>query len=168
MHRWFGLSLAILLSISALTGVFLALKKEINLIQPSTQKGESTDLSSWMPLEQLQELAQAALHTNQPTQINNQVDRIDVRPNKGMIKVLFAKGYWEVQLDGKTGKVLSIARRHSDWIEALHDGSIISDGFKLVSMNVLGWGVLFLIFTGIWLWGIPRLLRKWKKGSRRS
>lgn len=169
MHRWFGLSLALLLSISAITGVLLALKKEINLLQPTTQKGESTDLSSWMPLEELQTLAEHALRKHLGILLmDNRVDRIDVRPGKGVIKVLFEKEYWEVQMDGKTGEVLSVARRHSDWIEALHDGSIISDGFKLVSMNVLGWGVLFLIFTGIWLWGIPRLLRKWKKGNRNS
>jgi len=55
--------------------------------------------------------------------------------------------------------VLSIDKRYSDWIESLHDGSIISDGFKLVSMNFLGMGLLFLIFTGLWLWYGPRRIR---------
>ena len=64
-----------------------------------------------------------------------------------------------MQVDGKSGEVLSIDKRYSDWIESLHDGSIISDGFKLVSMNFLGMGLLFLIFTGLWLWYGPRRIR---------
>jgi uncharacterized iron-regulated membrane protein len=87
---------------------------------------------------------------------------MDVRPSKGIAKVLFENGYWEVQIDGTSGKILSISRRHSDWIEHLHDGSIISDWFKLVSMNYLGLGALFLIGTGIWLWYGPKKVRQIK------
>ncbi len=162
-HRLLGTSLALLLVISAITGVFLALKKNIDLIQPPTQKGQSKDLADWLPLHQLKTLSQKALSDAYPDLANNPVGRMDVRPDKGIVKILFEEGYWEVQLDGKTGAVLNIAKRHSDWIEALHDGSIISDSFKLVSMNFLGWGLLCLIFTGLWLWYGPKLLRKWKK-----
>lgn len=162
-HRWMGTTLALFLSISALTGVLLSLKKDVALIQPPTQKGQSEGLADWKPLEELSLLAQQALYTAQPDQLGNPINRLDVRPQKGMVKVLFENSYWEVQLDGQTGSTLSIAKRHSDWIEALHDGSIISDPFKLVSMNVLGWGLLFLIFTGIWLWYGPKLLRRWRK-----
>jgi uncharacterized iron-regulated membrane protein len=84
---------------------------------------------------------------------------MDIRPSKGIVKILFEDGNWEVQVDGKSGEVLSIDKRYSDWIESLHDGSIISDGFKLVSMNFLGMGLLFLIFTGLWLWYGPRRIR---------
>lgn len=94
---------------------------------------------------------------------NNFIDRIEARPEKGMVKVLFKEGYWEVQLDGSTGKVLSVARRHSDWIEKVHDGSIVSDFFKLVSMNVLGLGLLVLTATGFTLWFYPKRIRQLKK-----
>ena len=80
-----------------------------------------------------------------------------------MVKVLFEKGNWEVQIDGTSGEVKSIAKRYSDWIESLHDGSIISDGFKLVSMNVLGIGVLILMSSGIWLWYGPKVIREMKR-----
>ncbi len=91
---------------------------------------------------------------------------MDARPSKGIVKVLFKNGYWEVQVDASTGKVKSIARRHSDWIEALHDGSIVSHIFKLVSMNLIGFGLLFLIGSGLWLWYGPKLIRQRKKFKR--
>ena len=165
-HRWLGSSLALLLVLSALTGVLLALKKDVAILQPPTQRGESKDLSEWQSLDQLAELAQRARVAAQPEQADNTIKRLDVRPTKGMVKVLFEQGFWEVQIDGQNGAILSIAKRHSDWIEALHDLSIVSDAFKLVSMNFLGWGLLVLSLTGLWLWYGARLVRKLKR--RRS
>jgi len=159
-HKYFGLSLAILVFISALTGVFLGWKKNAAWLQPVTQKGISKDLSQWKSMVELADLAKTALYTAQPSQKDNPIDRIDVRPGKGMAKVLFEKGWWEVQIDGVNGEVFSVAKRHSDWIEKLHDGSIISDLFKLITMNVLGIGLLILMMTGLWLWYGPRIYRR--------
>ena len=162
-HRWLGLTLAVLLVISAVTGVLLALKKEVEIIQPPTQKGVSKNLAEWKSLDQISTIAENALHETYPEQKENSVNRMDARPSKGIVKVLFEEGNWEVQVDAKSGEVKSIEKRYSDWIESLHDGSIISDGFKLFSMNFLGIGLLFLIATGIWLWYGPKLIRAIKR-----
>lgn len=162
-HRWLGLTLALLLVISAVTGVLLALKKEVDIIQPPTQKGISKDLAEWKSLAEISALAEKALYEAYPAQNDNSIDRMDARPSKGIVKVLFEEGNWEVQVDAKTGEVKSIEKRYSDWIESLHDGSIISDGFKLISMNFLGIGLLFLIVTGFWLWYGPRRIRLRKR-----
>ncbi|NJL74827.1 MAG: PepSY domain-containing protein [Saprospiraceae bacterium] len=158
-HRWVGITIALLATISALTGILLAFKKNVDLLQPPTNKGESFELSAWKSLAELAHIANVSFSTAYPG-VPNHIDRIDVQPNKGIVKVLMEKGYWEVQLDGKSGEVLSIAQRHADWIEHLHDGSIISDGFKLISMNVLGWGLILMIVTGLWLWYGPKKIRK--------
>ena len=162
-HRYTGLLLAILLLISAVTGILLSLKKEVDIIQPPTQKGLSKDLSTWKSIAELSSLATTAFHAVHPDQKDNKIDRIDVRPSKGIAKVLFKEGNWEVQIDGTSGEVKSIAKRYSDWIESLHDGSIISDTFKLISMNVLGIGVLILMCSGIWLWYGPKVVREMRK-----
>lgn len=162
-HRYTGLFLAILVIISAITGVLLSFKKEIALIQPPTQKGVSKDLTSWRSIAELRDLATTALYQAHPEQNGNPVDRMDVRPSKGIVKVLFERDNWEVQIDGTNGEIKSIAKRYSDWIESLHDGSIISDGFKLVSMNTLGGGLLLLICSGIWLWYGPKKIREMKR-----
>ena len=162
-HRWIGLTLALLLMISAVTGVLLALKKEVEIIQPPTQRGVSENLAEWKSLDEIRAIAEKALHETYPEQKENSVDRMDARPSKGIVKVLFEAGNWEVQVDGKSGEVKSVEKRYSDWIESLHDGSIISDGFKLFSMNFLGIGLLFLIGTGVWLWYGPRRVRMKKR-----
>lgn len=167
-HKLLGTSLSLFLLISAVTGIALSLKKEIAIIQPPTTKGVSKNLQTWLPMFQIDSLARQALYTTHPEQKDNPVDRLDIRPGKGIVKVLFDKGYWEVQIDGTTGEVKSIAKRHSDWIEALHDGSIINQLFKLLSMNMLGWGLIFLILTGLWLWYGPKRFRLLKKNYRKK
>jgi len=162
-HRYTGLLLAILLLISSVTGILLSLKKDVDIIQPPTQKGISKDLITWKSVAELSTLATTALYQKYPDQQGNKIDRLDVRPSKGIAKVLFKEGNWEVQIDGTSGEVKSIAKRYSDWIESLHDGSIISDLFKLISMNILGIGVLFLMGTGIWLWYGPKVVREMKR-----
>lgn len=165
-HRYLGLALLIFIFISSLTGVLLAWKKDINLIQPPTQKGEKVELAEWLPVAQLAEKAEAALKADQPELSSYKLDRIDLRPSKGIAKCIFKQGFWEVQIEGKTGEIKSIARRHSDWIEALHDGSIISDLFKLISMNFLGFGLLILGLSGFFLWYNPRRIRRLKKKAK--
>lgn len=167
-HKYIGIALAVILVISAITGLLLGWKKDAAWIQPPSQKGASADLVDWLPLDQLAELAREALYAEHPTQSGNEIDRLDVRPSKGMTKVLFTEGYWEVQIDGTTGSILSIDKRYSDFIEQLHDGSIISDSFKLVSMNVLGIGLSVMIITGIWLWYGPKRIRARKQKIKHS
>ena len=160
-HRYIGLAIGLFVLISSVTGILLGWKKDVDLLQPPLIKGQTTDLSQWVSMADLATAAYAGLDSAQSIK-NNPIDRIEARPEKGMVKVLFSEGYWEVQLDGSTGKVLSVARRHSDWIEQLHDGSIISDWFKLVSMNLLGIGLLILAFTGFTLWLYPKRIRRLK------
>jgi hypothetical protein len=72
------------------------------------------------------------------------VNRLDVRPGKGIVKVR-GNNNMEVQLDSKTGEILQIAVRRSDLIESIHDGSFFHSGFKL-------WIFLpsALLLAGIW------------------
>lgn len=58
------------------------------------------------------------------------VDRLDVRPGRGMVKVR-CRNRWEVQVDTENGEILQVAYRRSDLIEIIHDGSLFHDHFKL-------------------------------------
>ncbi len=53
------------------------------------------------------------------------VNRLDVRPGRGVVKVWLHNGY-EVQVDLGTGAVLQTAYRRSDLIESIHDGSFFA------------------------------------------
>ncbi|WP_018478908.1 PepSY-associated TM helix domain-containing protein [Pontibacter roseus] len=160
-HRFLGLAIGAFVLVSSLTGILLGWKKDVDLLQPPTQKGVTIDLQQWIPLSEMAALSVAGLDSAAAVK-DNPIDRIEARLDKGIVKTIFVEGSWEVQLDASTGKVLSVARRHSDWIEKVHDGSIISDLFKLVSMNVLGLGLLVLTITGFFLWFYPRKIRQMK------
>lgn len=161
VHTALAVPLLVLVVVSAVTGIALAWKKNVDTLQPPTRSGQATELGDWRPLPRLAATARAALAaeigSDDPAALTP--DRLDVRPGDGIVKVLFP-GAWEVQLDGATAEVLSVARRHADWIETLHDGSIISGGFKLVAMNALGVGLLALSVTGFWVWYGPRRIRR--------
>jgi uncharacterized iron-regulated membrane protein len=161
IHKWIGISVVLFMLITSSTGLLLGWKKNVELLQPPTLKGSSTNVSEWVSFEVISNSAIHALDsvTHEP----NTIDRLDVRYDKGIIKVLFLKGYWEVQVDASTGKALSVAKRHADWIEHVHDGSIISELFKLIYTNYIGWGLLILAISGFWLWYGPRAIRKAKK-----
>lgn len=135
-------------------------------------KGSSTELSLWLPVDQLAIMAARYLHDSVSSELSVELDRIDIRPQKGTAKFVFKDHYWGLQLDCTTGKLLLIERRKSDFIEDLHDGSILDDLFKtsdeqikLGYTTILGISLLMLTITGFWLWYGPKRLRKTKKGS---
>lgn len=160
IHRYFGLFLAVFILISAVTGILLGWKKQVDILQPPTLKGISLDATEYVSVDEMMKAAAMAVDSLGLT-IEN-LDRLEYRATKGIAKAIFDTGSWEVQLDATTLEVLSIGKRNSDWIEQLHDGSIISEGFKLTSMNILGFGLLFLIITGLWLWYGPKKIRSIK------
>jgi hypothetical protein len=98
------------------------------------------------------------------------LDRIDSRPSKGVVKFVFKEHYWGVQLDGATGKVLSVSPRRADVIENIHDGSILdvvfktnSNILKLIYSSVMSISLLLFTVTGFWLWYGPKRMRKSKR-----
>ena len=83
------------------TGILLLLKKDIGWIQPPTQKGSSHALK--LTFDDILNRVSKVPIVNIKTW--NDINRLDVRPKKGIVKVR-GNNNWEVQLDAKTGKVL--------------------------------------------------------------
>ena len=82
------------------------------------------------------------------------VNRIDVRPGRGVAKVWLHSGY-EVQVDLGTGRVMHTAYRRSDLIESIHDGSFFGgDWVKLGVFLPTGATLLLLWGTGLWMWWV--------------
>lgn len=168
-HKRIGLVLVLGIFSIASTGLILGWKKHNSSIMPKTQKGSSKKLEQALPLAVLVQLATDTLlhHTSKPLGI----ERLDLRVQQGAVKCL-AEEHWEVQLDLTTGKVLSIGKRHSDWIEQLHDGSLFdqllglkNQPFKLLYTTFMALGLLFLGLSGIYVWYKPKALRKEKQNK---
>jgi uncharacterized iron-regulated membrane protein len=161
VHRYVGIFLAAFMLIIGVTGILLGWKKDAEWLQPPTKRGTVVGLDAWLPLSELLASAEEALlkqlRLADPGDLR--VDRMDVRPDRGIVKVRFENGFWEVQVDGATGSVLSAGQRHADWVEMIHDGSILGDRFKFWYMNLSGLGLVALLVSGWWLWYGPRRLR---------
>ena len=164
IHRWTGLSLLVFFILIALSGILLGWKKNSQgYILPDTMKGQTAELNDWLSINRLSQLALAAAEDlKQPT-----IDRIDIRPDKGVAKFTFTDSYLEIQIDGATGQVLQSALRRSDWIEQLHDGSIVdltfgwkAGFFKLIYTSLMGLALLTFAATGFWLWYGPKKMKK--------
>lgn len=167
-HRTISLIVGSLLLIVSLTGLLLGWKKQSGgLILAKTQTGVSDDLKTWLPIDSLHQIAVQTLRDSISADLSPTLDRIDLRPQKGVVKFVFADHYWGIQLDGTTGKVLMLEHRTADWIENLHDGSLFdkllgtnNDTIKLLFTSMAGLGLLTLTISGFWLWYGPRRMRQ--------
>ena len=104
LHRVLGLSICLLVIISATTGILLSYKKQAEWIQPPTQSGKSAQTEQFISIDSIHKVG-----IKQVIGLKNTItiDRIDIRPEKGIAKILYKDVNWEMQIDISTGKVLS-------------------------------------------------------------
>lgn len=169
IHRKLAIALFVFFILVAGTGLLLGIKKQSGLLAP-TQKGTSTDLSTWLPVAVLQEKANRYLHDSVAQGLSLEMDRIDIRPQKGIAKFVYKNHYHGLQLDCASGRLLSVETRNSDFIEDLHDGSILDDlvgtsneQIKLTYTVIMGLSLLLLVLSGLWLWYGPKRIRNQKR-----
>ncbi|MEM9065638.1 MAG: PepSY domain-containing protein [Planctomycetota bacterium] len=155
-HRWLALIAFLPLLVITSTGLLLQMKKQWSWVQPPTERAAEPDLL--IGFDQI--LAAAASVPEAEVSTWDHVDRLDVRPGRGVVKVR-ANNRWEVQVDTRTGEVISTAYRRSDLIEAIHDGSFFAgDWTKLGLFLPAAAALLILLITGGWLWYMPIRARK--------
>lgn len=148
LHYWGSLLIALPVVAVIGSGLLLQWKKQVAWIQPPTQRGaEATPTIGWEEI-----LQAAASEPKAGIQGWGDIDRLDFRPEKGLVKVR-AKNRWEVQVDTSTGEVLQAVHRRSDLIESIHDGSFFHPHVKLWVFFPVG-----VILLGLWTTGIVLIL----------
>lgn len=155
VHRWGGALIALPFLIVLITGLILQVKKEVDWVQPPSTQGVSTtpSISFDEILLASKDVPEAEISTWKD------IDRLDVRPDKGMVKVR-AINRWEIQIDTKTSEVLQVAYRRSELLESLHDGSWFHDSAKLWVFLPSGLVVTILWTTGIYLFFLPYFAKR--------
>jgi uncharacterized iron-regulated membrane protein len=167
VHRAAGITLFVFFALVACTGLLLGWKKHSGgAILPESYEGTTTNLEEWLPIHVLHQRAVQVFRDSISTELSLELERIDARPDKGMVKFVFVDHYWGIQIDGATGDLLHIERRRSDFIENVHDGSILDYAFgtsdeqiKLAYTSVMGLALLTFTVSGFWLWYGPRRMR---------
>ena len=149
VHRWGALLIALPVLIVIVTGVMLQFKKNSDWVQPPSQRGSSEEPT--IGFDRILNVARMVPEAEVETW--SDIDRLDVRPSRGMVKVR-CRNRVEIQIDASTGDVLQVSIRRSDVIESIHDGSFFHQGVKL-------W-IFFpsaLVFAGMWGTGIYLFIR---------
>lgn len=162
IHRWATVLVAVPVLVILVTGVMLQWKKQSSWIQPPTQRGVSA--TPTVAFDQI--LAAARTVDEASIESWDDIDRLDVRPGKGIVKVR-SNNRWEIQIDTQTGEVLHAAIRRSDLIESLHDGSFFGDGVKLGLFFPSAVALTVMWATGIYLFVLPYLAKR-KRRARRA
>lgn len=163
IHYWLSLVIFLPAGITFFAGVLLMLKKEIDWIQPPTNKGVVAEQIPQISYQQMVSAGQ--LYPETEVEEWSDIDRIDIRPDKGIAKIRANSG-WEIQVDTATGEVLNVAYRRSDIIESIHDGSYFSDGVKLYVFLPSGILLIVMWATGIYLFLLPRFRKRKKRAPK--
>ena len=167
VHRTTVALLFVFFFFVSVSGLLLGWEKNSGgLIMARSYKGTSTDLKDWLPVDSLHKKAVKIFRDSISNTLSLDLDRIDIRQDKGMVKFIFIDGFWGIQLDGATGDLLHIERRRSDFIEKIHDGSVLDYYFntngeiKLLYTTIMGVALLIFTITGFWLWYGPKRMRR--------
>jgi CubicO group peptidase (beta-lactamase class C family) len=155
LHRWGAVAVGLPFLLVIVSGLLLQVKKQLPWVQPAEQRtGVSVPTLGW---EGILSAAQALPQAGVTTWAD--IDRLDVRPSKGIVKVI-TKSRWELQLALDDGRVLQTAYRRSDLIEQLHDGSFFGDPAKLWIFLPSGIVVFALWLTGLYLFVLPIMTKR--------
>ena len=154
IHYWLSLWLALPMALISLTGLLLQFKKSLSWVQPREQRRELVlPLAGWPLL-----LAAAQSRPELAVRSWDDVERVELRPSKGLIKLIARNGQ-EAQFDAGSGALVQVAARRSDTIEALHDGSWFGDGVKFGWFASSALGLLLATLSGIWLFLEPYIVK---------
>ncbi len=161
VHYWCSIITAVPFLLILLSGLLLQVKKQVSWVQPDTMTGQGD--SPEIPFSKVLEIARTVPEARIETW--EDVARLDVRPDKGIIKIR-SKNNWEAQIDHQTGEILQFAYRRSDIIESIHDGSFFHPKAKPWLFTSFGVGLLLLAGTGVYLFVLPYTAkRKSRSGS---
>ena len=150
VHYWASAIIAFPALILLASGLLLQTKKHWSWVQPVEHRG--TGRAPVLDFHQL--LDSVRSDPGFAVQTWDDINRVDVRPGRGVAKVWLNSGY-EVQIDLGTGRILHSAYRRSDLIEAIHDGSFFAGNWtKLGLFLPTGMALLLLWGSGIWMWWV--------------
>ena len=151
-HLWLGIVTTALVLIISVTGVLLNHKRPLGLM-PDVENPAAGELPRALPLAELAARAERAVPS---TVAAAGIDRMDVRPGDGLVKVRFDdREVHEVTVDLASGRVLHVGLRNDVFLEKLHSGEIFGDHWVLLS-DAAAVALAILVISGVWLWLYPR------------
>lgn len=162
VHYWASLPITIPVLVIIATGLLLQFKKSVPWIQPPERRGQAAEPALSIPriLDISRTVPEAAIGTW------DDVYRVEMRPSRGLVKVV-AGNRTEIQIDATTGDILQVARRRSDLIESIHDGSWFHPLVKTWVFVPASLALLGMLLTGIYLFFVPIAAKRRRRARAR-
>lgn len=151
-HLWLGVLSTVVLVVICVTGILLNHKRGLGLM-PDVPHEASGAFERALPLA---ELARRAAEAVGPAVAAAGVDRMDVRPGDGLVKVRFDdREVTEATVDLASGRVVHVGPRNDVFLEKLHSGEVFGDGWVLLS-DLAAVALVLALVSGYWLWLYPK------------
>ena len=158
-HLWLGVIFTAALIIISATGILLNHKRGLGLM-PDVPHEPTAAFAGSLPLDSLAAIGlRAVTLPNAEPGTMRDVDRMDVRPRDGYVKVRMRDASsTEVTVDIATGRVLHVGPRGDVFLEKLHSGEIFG-GRGILLSDAAAVVIVITIITGYWLWLMPKVRR---------
>ena len=151
-HLWLGIVTTMLVLLICVTGILLNHKRGLGLM-PDVSNRATGAFADALPLAELARRAEAAVGAGIA---RAGIDRMDVRPADGLVKVRFDdRAVTEATVDIHSGAVIHVGARSDVFLEKLHSGEIFGERGILLS-DLAAVGLAILLISGYWLWLYPR------------
>jgi hypothetical protein len=159
VHLWIGVLFTAVLLVIGATGILLNHKRGLGLM-PDVAHEPAAAFASALSLDSLARIAlRAAAPTDESPGELHHVDRMDVRPRDGYVKVRLRDARsTEATIDVTSGRVLHVGRRGDVFLEKLHSGEAFGGRWVLLS-DAAAVALVITTITGYWLWLAPKLRR---------
>jgi uncharacterized iron-regulated membrane protein len=151
-HLWLGIATTGIVLVVCVTGILLNHKRPLGLM-PDVPNPSPGALAASLPVAELAARAERAV----PAEVAAAgIDRMDLRPGDGLVKVRFDdRQVHEVTVDLATGRVLHVGLRNDVFLEKQHSGEIFGGRGVLLS-DLAAVALAILLISGYWLWLYPR------------
>ncbi len=164
LHKWVGLVCSLFLLVISATGLGLALKSQFEWIRPPTQAGgEIQGPEEIVGIGEV--IANVAAQAGSKMKSLDDVRRLEYHAGDNVFKLISKEGYVEVQVDGATGRVLSVGQRNDQFFEDIHDLSLFSDFTADYVLPAVAVGLFCLSASGVYMFGVP-IYRRMKHQGR--
>ena len=167
-HLWLGVIFTTALVVISVSGILLNHKRGLGLMPDVAHEAERPFTES-LPLARLAAIAldtvsRATGGDGEPLDPAVRVDRMDVRPRDGFVKVRMRDASsTEVTVDLASGRVLHVGPRGDVFLEKLHSGEIFGGLRWVLLSDAAAIALVITLITGYWLWLVPKRPRADRK-----
>ena len=158
-HWWISLIVLLPWTLVAVTGVGLQLREELKFVQ--AERNVSAELGQ-MPRKTWNEVLAATSEHKDASQVTRwrDVRRVYYYTDRNMFEVMSRNDPpWETQIDGSTGRMMSITYRNKDIWEQLHEGNLEIIGVGGFQVHYWVFIPVHIVSMILWLTGLMMGLR---------